>query len=244
QSIRELGGEAVANADSVSSWEGARRLVDTAVEHFGALHVLVNNAGIRRDGVIVNTTEEDWDQVVDVHLKGHFCPLHWAARHWREQSKAGIPVAAAVVNTSSGSGLFGSSGQANYSAAKAGILALTLVAARELPRYGVRVNAIAPLARTRLTEATPGLSDRIKAPTDTEQFDTFDPANVSPLVAYLATEHCPFNGQVFGISGGQLMHDVGWTVAERFVKEDRWEIAELEATMKGLPVEPPPFPVG
>jgi NAD(P)-dependent dehydrogenase (short-subunit alcohol dehydrogenase family) len=243
EEIRALGGEAVANHDSVASWDGAQRLVATAIEAFGDLHVLVNNAGILRDRVIVNMTEQDWDDVVEVHLKGHFCPLRFAANYWREQAKTGREIAASVVNTASGSGLFGSAGQANYSAAKAGVASLTIVAARELARYGVRTNAIAPLARTRLTEATPGLSERIKAPADGSVFDPFDPANVSPLVAYLATAECPFNGQVFGISGGQVMYDVGWTVAERFVKEGRWTVAELEASLKDLPTEPPAFPM-
>ncbi|HZQ83877.1 MAG TPA: SDR family NAD(P)-dependent oxidoreductase, partial [Acidimicrobiales bacterium] len=155
--IKGLGGEAVANADNVADWEGGQRLINAAVEAFGDLHVLVNNAGILRDRVLVNMTEEEWDSVIHVHLKGHFVPSRWAAAYWREQSKAGKEVKAAVVNTSSTSGLIGNAGQANYGAAKAGIGAFTIITAQELIRYGVRVNGIAPAARTRLTEATPGL---------------------------------------------------------------------------------------
>src|SRR4051794_35698847 len=157
--IKAMGGEAVANADNITDWEGGQRLVNTAVETFGDLHVLVNNAGILRDRVLVNMTEEEWDGVIHVHLKGHFVPTRWAATYWREQTKAGKQVRASVINTSSTSGLIGNPGQTNYGAAKMGIAAFTIIAAQELSRYGVRVNAIAPAARTRLTEATPGLGD-------------------------------------------------------------------------------------
>jgi NAD(P)-dependent dehydrogenase (short-subunit alcohol dehydrogenase family) len=242
EEIRAEGGIAVANTDSVTSWEGSRRMVACATEVFGGLDVLVNNAGTIRDRVIANMSEEEWDHVVEVNLKGHFCTLRWASEYWRDRSKAGDDVHASVINTSSGSGLFGSPGQVNYSAAKAGILAMTIVAARELARYGVRVNAIAPLARTRLTEATPGLSDRIRPPADASEFDAFDPANISPLIAYLASERCPFSGQVFGVSGGRVTHDTGWVISERFEKFGRWSISELEAALKGLPTAPPAFP--
>src|SRR5213595_3193556 len=171
--IRGMGGEAVANADNVADWEGGQRLINAAVEAFGDLHVLVNNAGILRDRVIVNMTEEEWDSVITVHLKGHFVPLRWAAAYWREQTKAGKEVKASVINTSSTSGLVGNAGQANYGAAKAGIGALTVIAAMELVRYGVRVNGIAPAARTRLTEATPGLGDIVAAPKDAGAFDVW-----------------------------------------------------------------------
>lgn len=236
------GGHAIANTDSVSSWGGAERLIRTAIDTFGDLHVLVNNAGILRDRLIVNMTEGEWDAVIDVHLKGHFCPLRFAAAHWRERSKAGKSVAAAIVNTSSGSGLFGNPGQANYASAKAGIAALTIVGARELARYGVRANAIAPVARTRLTEATPGMGERVQPPSDPNAFDIWAPANVSPLVAYLATRDCPINGQVFGIGGGNISFDTGWSVQERYRKDGRWEIDELAAVLKDLPSEPAPIP--
>ena len=225
--ITAAGGEAVANADDVCDWEGGKRLVDTAVETFGDLHVLVNNAGILRDRVLVNMSEEEWDSVVHVHLKGHFVPTRHAAAYWREQTKAGQEVKASVVNTSSTSGLLGNPGQSNYGAAKAGIAAFTVIAADELVRYGVRVNAIAPAARTRMTEQTPGLSDIVQAPADAAVFDSWDPANVSPLVAYLATESCPANGRVFFVQGGQVRLFQPWTMTETIDKDDRWTVAEL-----------------
>src|SRR5258708_21770828 len=154
--INALGGGAVANADNVADWEGGRRLIQSALDAFGDLHVLVNNAGILRDRVLVNMTEDEWDAVIHVHLKGHFVPTRHAAAHWREQTKAGAEVKASVINTSSTSGLLGNPGQSNYGAAKAGIAAFSTIAADELVRYGVRVNAIAPAARTRMTEQTPG----------------------------------------------------------------------------------------
>lgn len=242
--IHAAGGTAVANTDSASSWAGAERLVATAVETFGDLHVLVNNAGILRDRTIVNMSEHEWDDVIEVHLKGHFAPLHFAAAHWRQRAKAGDEVKAAVVNTSSGSGLFGNPGQVNYAAAKAGIAAMTIVAARELERFGVRANAIAPVARTRLTEATPGIGDRIQPPEEAGAFDFYDPANVSPLVAFLATADCPISGQVFGVGGGEISHDTGWVVADRFTKDGRWGIDELAIALKDVPTGPPPIPFG
>lgn len=237
--IEAAGGVAVANGDSVSSWEGAQRIVAQAVEVFGRLDVLVNNAGILRDRFLVNMTEEEWDLVVDVHMKGHFCMMRWAAEHWRTQSKAGVPVAAAVVNTASGSGLHGNPGQVQYAAAKAGIASMTMVAARELARFGVRVNAIAPFARTRLTEATPGLPEMMAAPEDEGTFDQFEPANISPLVAMLSTETCPLTGHVFAISGGQVGVYKEWSFTDRFAKDGRWTIEELQATLKDLPDTPP-----
>jgi NAD(P)-dependent dehydrogenase (short-subunit alcohol dehydrogenase family) len=232
--IREMGAEAVANADNVADWEGGQRLVNAAVEAFGDLHVLVNNAGILRDRVIVNMTEDEWDSVMHVHLKGHFVPTRWAATYWRERSKAGDPVKASVINTSSTSGLLGNPGQANYGAAKAGIAAFTVIAAQELIRYGVRVNAIAPAARTRMTESTPGLSEIVQAPENPEVFDVWDPANVSPLVAYLAAEGCPATGKVFFVQGGKVQLFQPWTLTEAIDKDDRWTVAELEEQMKGI----------
>jgi NAD(P)-dependent dehydrogenase (short-subunit alcohol dehydrogenase family) len=169
--IEKMGGEAVANLDSAADWDGAQRLIRTAIDTFGDLHVLVNNAGILRDRVIVNMTEEEWDAVIHVHLKGHFCPTRHAAAYWREQSKAGKEVKASIVHTSSTSGLLGNPGQANYGAAKSGIATFSYIASLELGRYGVRSNAIAPAARTRLTEQTPGLQDAVKAPEDESKFD-------------------------------------------------------------------------
>src|SRR5207248_7606799 len=176
------------NGENVADWDGAQRLVSQAVEEFGDLHVLVNNAGILRDRVIINMTEAEWDAVVAVHLKGHFCPTRHAAVYWREQTKAGKSVNAAIVHTSSTSGLFANPGQANYDAAKSGIATLSQVCAKELSRYGVRSNTIAPGARTRLTEATPGLSDVVKAPSVGSEVSV--PANVSAFDPCRGSEEC------------------------------------------------------
>lgn len=227
--IKAMGGEAVANVDSVADWDGAARLIQTAVDTFGGLHVLVNNAGILRDRVIVNMTEQEWDAVIHVHLKGHFCPTRLAASYWREQSKAGNEVKASIIHTSSTSGLLGNPGQANYGAAKSGIATFSQICSMELGRYGVRSNAIAPAARTRLTEQTPGLSDVVKAPEDASKFDVWDPANVSPFVAYLATEACPFSGEAFLVQGGVVQRFQPWTLSEKIDKGDRWSVAELAA---------------
>jgi len=232
--IKAMGGEAVANGDNITDWEGGQRLINTAIESFGDLHVLVNNAGILRDRVLVNMTEEEWDSVINVHLKGHFVPTRWAAAYWREQSKAGKEVKANIVNTSSTSGLLGNPGQTNYGAAKAGIGSFTVICAQELARYGVRSNAIAPAARTRMTEATPGLGDIVKAPEDAGKFDVWNPANISPLVAYLSTEACEAQGKVFFVQGGTIKLFQGWTMTEGIEKNDRWSVAELESEMKKL----------
>jgi NAD(P)-dependent dehydrogenase (short-subunit alcohol dehydrogenase family) len=232
--IKAMGGEAVANADNVADWEGGQRLIQTALDAFGDLHILVNNAGILRDRVLVNMTEEEWDAVIHVHLKGHFVPTRFAAAYWREQTKAGNTVRANVVNTSSTSGLLGNPGQTNYGAAKAGIAAFSVIAAMELERYGVRVNAIAPAARTRMTEATPGLGEVVKAPEDASKFDIWDPGNVSPMVTYLATENLPFTGKVFFVQGGKVQNMTPWTMADAIDKNDRWTVAELENEVKKL----------
>ena len=233
--IKAMGGDAVANADNVADWEGGQRLINAAIEAFGDLHVLVNNAGILRDRVLVNMTEEEWDSVIHDHLKGHFVPTRWAAAYWREQTKAGKQVKASVISTASTSGLLGNTGQTNYGAAKAGIAAFSVISDMELfDRYGVRVNAIAPAARTRLTEATPGLGEVVQPPSEPGRFDIWDPANVSPLVAYLATEGCPAHGKVFFVQGGQVRLFQGWTMTETIDKADRWTVAELETEMKKL----------
>ncbi len=232
--IKRLGGEAVANADDVADWEGGQRLVNTAVETFGDLHVLVNNAGILRDRVLVNMTEDEWDAVITVHLRGHFVPSRWAAAYWREQSKAGKDVKATVVNTSSTSGLLGNPGQSNYGAAKAGIAAFSVITAQELSRYGVRVNTVVPAARTRMTESTPGLSDIVAAPEDVGTFDTWDPANISPLVAYLATESCPLTGRTFFVQGGKVQCFQPWTLTNEIDKGRRWTVAELAEELPSL----------
>ena len=234
EEIRAAGGDAVANTDDVSSWEGGEHLIKTAIDAFGDLHVLVNNAGILRDRVLVNMSEAEWDAVVDVHMKGHFVPTRWAAAYWREQTKAGRSVAASVINTSSTSGLLGNPGQSNYGAAKAGIAAFTVITAQELIRYGVRVNGIAPGARTRLTEATPGLGEIIAPPADPGRFDLWDPANVSPLVAWLATERCPANGRIFFVQGGSVKLMTGWTMGEGVERDARWSVEGLDEALRPL----------
>jgi NAD(P)-dependent dehydrogenase (short-subunit alcohol dehydrogenase family) len=232
--ITAAGGDAIANADDVTDWDGGQRLIDTAVQTYGDLHVLINNAGILRDRVLVNMSEADWDSVVTVHLKGHFVPTRHAAAYWRQQTKAGREVRAAVVNTSSTSGLLGNPGQSNYGAAKAGIAAFTTIAADELIRYGVRVNAVAPAART--SSESPGVCSvmRVRAPADASAFDSWDPANVSPLVAYLATESCPANGRVFFVQGGQVRLFQPWTMTESIDRDGRWTVADLQAEMPRL----------
>jgi NAD(P)-dependent dehydrogenase (short-subunit alcohol dehydrogenase family) len=232
--ITAAGGDAVANADDITDWDGGKRLIETAVEAFGDLHVLVNNAGILRDRVLVNMSEDEWDSVIKVHLKGHFVPLRHAAAYWRQQTKDGLEVKASVINTSSTSGLLGNPGQTNYGTAKAGIGALTIIAAEELGRYGIRVNAIAPAARTRLTEQTPGLSEIVQAPADASTFDSWDPANVSPLVAYLATRDAPTTGEVYLVQGGQIRRFQPWTMTDTLEKNDRWTVAELQTEMHRL----------
>jgi NAD(P)-dependent dehydrogenase (short-subunit alcohol dehydrogenase family) len=232
EEIKGMGGQAVANADNVADWEGGQRLVNSAIEAFGDLHILVNNAGILRDRVLVNMTEEEWDAVVAVHLKGHFVPTRWAAAYWREQTKAGKQVSASVIHTSSTSGLYSNPGQTNYGAAKSGIATFSQICAKELSRYGVRSNAIAPAARTRLTLSTPGLGERIAEPEDPSRFDEWDPANVSPLVAYLSTADCPFTGCTFYVQGGMVKLFRSWEMADGVDRDTRWTVTELAEAMK------------
>jgi len=217
--IEALGGEAVADGENVADFAGAKRLIDGAVAAFGRLDILVNNAGILRDRMLVNMEEHEWDAVIEVHLKGHFAPTRHAAAHWRERSKAGDQVVARVINTSSPSGVFGNVGQLNYGAAKAGIVGFTLIAAQELQRYGVTVNAIAPNARTRMTEAAFG-----EIPPPENGFDAADPANNSPIVVALcADEAQDITGQVFFIYGGVVNMLSGWQAGELFVSDERWD---------------------
>jgi NAD(P)-dependent dehydrogenase (short-subunit alcohol dehydrogenase family) len=228
--ITAAGGQAVANSDNVATWDGAEGLVRQAVDAFGRLDVVVNNAGILRDGFIAGLQEEQWDDVIAVHLKGHFAVMRHAAAYWKDRSKAGEQVAGAIVNTASASGTFlPNAGQANYGAAKAGIAALTLVAAQELERYGVRANCIAPIARTRLTLATPGMGAIFAQPVAEGEFDAFNPANISPLVAYLATEKCPHNGKVFGVQGGSIQELSGWHTTRTTETDGPWTIDEIAA---------------
>ena len=226
--IVALGGRAVANSSDVSNWDQGGELINLAVDSFGRLDILVNNAGIVRDSVLINMTEAEWDSVLAVNLKGHFVPTRWAANYWRSESKAGREVAASLVHTSSGSGLTGNPGQANYGAAKAGVAALSLICAKELNRYGVRSNCLVPTARTRMTEATPWLSEQVKAPSDSAAPDPWDPANMSPIVGYLAMSDCPYNGCTFSVRGGNIRLMNTWGVGDGVKKaEGRWTVPEL-----------------
>ena len=234
--IRTGGGEAVANADDIADFGGAARLVGTALDAFGGLDVVVNNAGFVRDRMFANVAEDEWDAVVRVHLKGHFAVSRHAAAHWRDRSKAGDRVDARIVNTSSGAGLLGSVGQAAYSAAKAGIAALTLVQAAELGRYGVTANAIAPSARTRMTE---GVFTEMMARPESG-FDAMDPANVSPLVVWLgSTESNDVTGRVFELEGGTVSVADGWHHGPSRDKGDRWDPAELGPVVRELLADAP-----
>lgn len=226
--IRATGGTAVANTENVATWGGAQSLIQQAIDEFGRLDVVVNNAGILRDCFIPTMAESDWDAVIAVHLKGHFSVLRHAAEYWKAQSKAGEQPNAAVINTASGSGTtIPNAGQANYGSAKAAIAALTLVAADELERYGVRVNAIAPIARTRLTLATPGMGALMAEPEDEGEVDLFSPANISPLVAYLATEKCPITGRVYAVQGGAISQLAGWHDVETIETDGLWRIGDI-----------------
>ncbi|MFD5141941.1 SDR family oxidoreductase [Streptomyces sp. NPDC058401] len=222
------GGRAVANTDDIAAWDGARALIAQAVAEFGRLDVVVNNAGILRDAFLAGMEESQWDSVIAVHLKGHAAVLRHAAAHWKAESKAGRQPHAAVINTASASGItLPNAGQGNYGAAKAAIAALTLVAADELQRYGVRVNAIAPIARTRLTLATPGMGAIFAQEVGEGEFDAFAPANISPLVAYLAAQECTLTGQVFAVQGGSIQRLTGWTVADTTETEEPWTIKDI-----------------
>jgi NAD(P)-dependent dehydrogenase (short-subunit alcohol dehydrogenase family) len=232
--IKAAGGEAIANYDDIASWDGAQQLVNSAIEAFGDLDILVNNAGILRDRVLVNMTEAEWDDVIRVHLKGHFAPSRWAAAYWREEAKAGREKPRNIVHTSSTSGLLSNPGQSNYGAAKSGIATFSQILAKELVRYGVKSNCIAPAARTRLTLATPGL-DEIMAPKE-GAFDEWDPKNVSPLVCYLASADCVFNGETFYVQGGTVKRVKSWEMAETVEQKETWEVAALgEAFAEHLP---------
>jgi NAD(P)-dependent dehydrogenase (short-subunit alcohol dehydrogenase family) len=241
EEIEALGGKAVANTDDVADWAGAEGLIATALEKFGRLDVLVNNAGFLRDRMLVNLAEDEWDAVIRVHLKGHFAPTRLAAAHWRAEAKAGRVPAARVINTSSGAGLLGSVGQGNYSAAKAGIAGLTLVAAAEFARYGVTVNAIAPAARTRMTEQA--FAEDMAAPT--AGFDAMAPENVSPLVVWLGSiESAGVTGRVFEVDGGRVSLAQGWRHGPGVDKSARWQPGELGPVVtKLLAQSPEPEPV-
>ncbi|GAA3219963.1 SDR family oxidoreductase [Actinocorallia longicatena] len=223
--IIAAGGEAVANTDDVATFDGGAGLVRQAVAEFGRLDVVVNNAGILRDRFIAQMDEAEWDSVIAVHLKGHFTVLRHAAEYWKNASKSGEQVNASVINTASASGTFlPNAGQVNYGAAKAGIAAMTLVAAAELGRYGVRCNAIAPVARTRLTLATPGLDAMMADP-------QFDPSQISPLVAYLAKADCTVTGQLYAVQGGLISPCTGWQLGEQHTTSEPWTIDSVTAAL-------------
>jgi NAD(P)-dependent dehydrogenase (short-subunit alcohol dehydrogenase family) len=234
--IRDAGGEAIGNGDDISDWNGGRRLIRAAVDAFGDLDILVNNAGILRDRALVNMTEDEWDAVIAVHLKGHFVPTRWAAAYWREQHKNGSTRRRHLVHTTSTSGLFANTGQTNYGSAKSGVATFSQICAKELGRYRVSSNCVAPSARTRLTLATPGLNDVIAAPTSNDRFDVWDPANVSPLVAYLASEACTFQGETFFVQGGTVKRVKSWELAEEIQRDERWSVQELATAMSALDV--------
>lgn len=245
--IVALGGEAVANTDDVSDWEGAQRMINQAIETYGSLDTLVNNAGILRDRMLFNMTEQEWDAVIAVHLKGTFGPMRWAAAYWREKAKAGESFDASIVNTSSTSGIFANPGQANYGAAKSGIASMSIIAAKELGRYGVRVNAIAPGARTRMTE---NLGGRRPAPAEGE-WDERSPDNVAPLVTWLGSaEASGITGQVFIVGGGRINVAVNWQRGPGDDKGARWDPAELTGIVPklveeaGTALPPPSSPTG
>jgi len=240
EEIRAAGGEALADGADVADWAQVQQLLRRTLDTFGGLDVVVNNAGFVRDRMFVSCSEEEWDAVLRVHLKGHFCLSRLAAEHWRGRAKAGQPVAARIINTSSGAGLRGSMGQSAYSAAKAGIAALTLVQAAELGRYGITANAIAPAARTRMTEAF--FAETMAKPES--GFDAMAPGNVSPLVVWLGSaESQEVTGRCFELSGGEICLNDGWRVGPKRSRDSRWEADEVGAAVHELlresaPAEP------
>jgi len=230
--IRGMGGDAVANGDDVSDFEGAARLIGTALDTFGGIDVLVNNAGILRDRMLVNMTIDEWDAVIRVHLRGTFAPMRHAVEFWRNRTKAGESNDARIINTTSPSGIYGNVGQTNYGAAKAGIASMTIIAAMELGRYGVTVNAIAPAALTRMTE---NLGMEAAAPRKPEEFDARDPGNIAPLVVWLGSaESAGITGRVFNVRGDTISVAEGWVAGPGASKGDRWDPAELGGVVPGL----------
>jgi NAD(P)-dependent dehydrogenase (short-subunit alcohol dehydrogenase family) len=231
QEIRAAGGEAVANSEDAASWDGAAAMIATAIEVFGDVDIVVNNAGILRDAALVNMTESDFDEVLRVHLKGHLAPTRFAAEHWREAHKAGVARRRNLVHTSSTSGIYANPGQINYGPAKSAIVTMSQIAAKELEHYGVVSNCVVPGARTRLTLASPGLPEIMEAPA--EGFDVWHPGNASPLVAYLAWSDCPFNGETFYVQGGTVRRLAPWSLAGESIEHPvRWDVDDLAVAMK------------
>jgi NAD(P)-dependent dehydrogenase (short-subunit alcohol dehydrogenase family) len=239
--IRAAGGEAVVSGHDISDWAQAEELVRFAVATFGDLHVLVNNAGILRDRALANMNEGEWDAVIRVHLKGHAAPSRHALAYWREQAKGGKAVKASVVHTTSVSGLLGNFGQANYAAAKLGIVALSRIIAMEGAKYGVRSNAISPSARTRMTAEMPGGEQLVAPPADPAAFDVFHPGNVSPVVAWLAEERCPANSQIFQVVGNRVYVMTMPTIAHRLDAPGRWTAEALDRELPPRLVTPLPI---
>ena len=239
--ILAAGGQAVFSGHDVSGWEEAGEMIRLAIESFGDLHVLVNNAGILRDRTLANMTEAEWDGVIKVHLKGHAAASHHALRHWRQQAKSGQQVRASVIHTSSVSGLVGNFGQANYAAAKLGIVALSQVIAAEVGHYGVRSNAISPSARTRLALTTPGVEDVLQPPENEEELDLYHPANVSPLVGWLAEENCAVTRQIFHVIGNRILVVSMPGVVKTLESEGRWTLEQLDEQMPGGVTAQPTF---
>jgi len=223
--INNTGGKAIANSSDITTTATAQIIVDEAIAAFGEVHVLINNAGVLRDGMFVNSDEDAWDMVMRVHLKGHFCLANILSKRWRDQSKAGKPLAARIINTSSGAGLQGSIGQSNYSAAKGAVASLTLVQSAELGRYGITVNALAPAARTAMTESA--MPDVVKKPED-NSFDAWAPENVAPLVVWLASEaSSDITGQIFESQGGRISLCDGWRTGPTFDKGALLQVDEI-----------------
>lgn len=235
--ICSSGGQAIANDGDITTLGSAQGIVDAALAAFGEVHVLVNNAGVLRDRMFISLSEDDWDLVMRVHLKGHYCLANILGRRWRDQAKAGTPVAARIINTSSGAGLQGSIGQSNYAAAKGGIASLTLVQAAELARYGVTANALAPAARTAMTESA--MPDMVKKPDD-DSFDAWAAENVAPLVVWLGSEASGHvSGQLFESQGGRISLGDGWRTGVTRDKGARWQVGEVGAAVDAILAEAP-----
>ena len=230
--ITATGADAVGNAEDITTMAGAQRVLEQALDMYGEVHALVNSGGMLRDRMFVNMTEDEWDAIIRGHLRAHFCPSRVLAGHWRDRAKAGDPAKASIVNTTSNAGLFAQPGQSNYAAAKAGIAGLTITLAEELSRYAIRVNAISPAARTRMTTAVPGMADMVAAPATADEFDVYHPGNVAPVVAWLSSEGCPITGGVLYAQGGQVRVLEGWHYTTTLDSGRRWTVDELDDALR------------
>lgn len=239
--IRSAGGQAVANSDDISDWNGAKHLIDSALDAFGDLHGLVNNAGILRDRMVVNMEEKEWDDVIRVHLKGAAGTMRWASGYWRTKAKAGETLDVRIVNTTSPSGIYGNVGQSNYGAAKAGVAALTIISSMELARYGITVNAVSPSARTRMTETF--TASRTAALPGPDEFDRSHPGNIAPVVAWLCSPLSKgITGRVFNCWGGQISVAEAWHAGEEVDRQQRWSVEELTGVIPALVSKAQPNP--